>query len=169
MNSTFKDNINQIKEIYSGVYQIVLDFASHKIIEKILSRDYEYIWVHNHMTNLENNWFNSQLPISEEKKINVLARQVSFDFLIKTENYDEIGNELSQGVTLLQIKKRPPKFIDLKRLKGKTRYDLLKKECDYLFEINLRNVIDYGTLISSNKEFLEGLLIDENINWEDLP
>jgi len=36
------------------------------------------------MTSLNNNWFDSQLPISEEKSINVLARQVSFDFVIKT-------------------------------------------------------------------------------------
>jgi hypothetical protein len=63
----------------------------------------------------------------------------------------------------------PPDFLDLKRLKGKTRYDLLKKECDFLFEIDLPSAVDYGTLVSANKDYLIDLLNDKNIDWTNLP
>lgn len=54
-------------------------------------------------------------------------------------------------------------------MKGKSKYDLLKNECNYLFEINIPSATDYGTIISSNKEFLESLIENEEINWNDLP
>jgi hypothetical protein len=72
-------------------------------------------------------------------------------------------------VTLIQINKMPPYFLDLKRLNGKTRYDLLKRECDFLFEIDLPSAVDYGTLISTNKDYLADLLNDKNIDWTNLP
>jgi hypothetical protein len=101
--------------------------------------------------------------------MNVLARQLSFDFVIKTEDFAKIKNEIPNGVTLLQTNLLTPEFLDLKRLKGKTRYDLLKKECDFLFEIDLPNAVDYGTLVSTNKDYLTELMNDKKIDWTNLP
>ena len=166
---TFKDNINTIKEIYPGMFQIILDFASNKFIKFVLRDNYEFIWIHNYEPENYYKWTEYNLPISEKLPMKVLARQISYDFIIKTIDYKKIENEMPNGVTLLQTNILPPYFIDLKRLKGKTRYDLLQKECDFLFEIELPGAVDYGTLVSSNKNFLIDLLNDKRIDWTDLP
>ena len=167
--NTFKENLNTVKEIYPGIYQIILDFASNKFIDFILRTEYEFIWIHNFQPENITSWNKYDLPISTRLSKNVLARQISYDFILKTAEFEQIKEEISNGITLIQIKNKPPEFLDLKRLKGKTRYDLLKKECDYLFEINLPSAVDYGTLISSNKKYLTELLNDSKIDWNDLP
>lgn len=166
---SFKENINSIKEIYPGIFQIILDFASNKFIEFILRNDYEFIWLHDFKPLNNQIWSDYNIPISDKLQMNVLARQIAYDFIINVSDYNKIKDYIPNGVTLLQIKKIPPLFLDLKRLNGKTRYDLLKKECDFLFEIDLPNAVDYGTLISSDKNYLTYLLNDNRINWSDLP
>lgn len=166
---SFKENINTIREIYPETYQIILDFASNKFIDFILNSSFKYIWVHNFSPENNQNWINYELPISENLNKNVLARQISYDFIIETHDYKQIKNEIPNGVTLIQINELPKHYLDLRRITGKTRYELLKKECDYLFEIDLPNTVDYGTLISPDKEYLTGLLNNSDINWKDLP
>lgn len=166
---TFKDNINTIKEIYPGIFQIILDFASNKFIDHTIRDSHKYIWVHGYEVKSDSSWTKLQLPISDKLQKTVLARQIKFDFVIKSRQFDELKNEVPNGVTLLQINKLPPDFLDLEKIKGKTRYDLLKKECDFLFEIDLPSAIDYGTLVSTNLEYLTEVLNDNRVNWEDLP
>ncbi len=169
MENTFRDNINTIKEIYPGTYQIILDFASNKFIDHVIRDTHKFIWVHSYELKSNDTWTNFQLPISDNLKMSVLARQLKYDFIIGTNEFDKIKNEMPNGVTLLQINRQPPDFLDLEKIKGKTRYDLLKKECDYLFEIDLPSAVDYGTLVSSNVDFLTDLLNDKRVNWKDLP
>jgi hypothetical protein len=169
MDNSFRDNINTIKEIYPGTFQIILDFASNKFIDHIIRDTHQFIWVCDYELRSNHSWTKFQLPISDKLHRTVLARQLKYDFIIGTNEFDEIKNEMPNGVTLLQINKQPPDFLDLGKIKGKTRYDLLKKECDYLFEIDLPSAVDYGTLVSSNKNYLTGLLDDKKINWKDLP
>ncbi len=167
--NSFKENINTVKEIYPGVYQIILDFASNKFIEFILRAEYELIWIHDFEPKNISSWNKYNMPISTRLSKNVAARHISYDFIIKTAEFEEIKKEIPNGITLIQIKNKPPEFLDLKRLKGKTRYDILKKECDYLFELDLPSAVDYGTLISSNENYLIELLNDSKIDWNNLP
>lgn len=169
MENSFKHNINTVKEIYPGTYQIILGFASNKFIDHIIRDTHEFIWVYGYKLKQNQLWTKFQLPISDRMSRIVLARQLKYDFLIRTNEFGEIKNEMPNGVTLLQINKQPPDFLDLGKIKGKTRYELLKRECDYLFEIDLPSAVDYGTLVSSNKKYLTDLLDDKKINWTDLP
>jgi hypothetical protein len=169
MKNSFRDNINTIKEIYPGTYQIILDFASNKFIDHIIRDTHKFIWVHDYELKSSNTWTKFQLPISNNSQRIVQARQLKYDFIIGTNEYEEVKNEMPNGVTLLQINGQPPDFLDLGKIKGKTKYDLLKRECDYLFEIDLPSAVDYGTLVSSNVDYLTDLLNDKRINWTDLP
>ena len=169
MQNTFSDNLNTIQEIYPGIYQIILDCASNKFIKFILKDNYKYIWINKYEPKNILNWVNYSLPISDKLQMTVLARQISYDFIIKTEDFEKISNEIPNGVILLQINNMPPYFLDLQRIKGKSRYEMLKKECDFLFEIDLPGAVDYGTIISANKLFLTDLLNDKRIDWTKLP
>ena len=167
--NSFKENINTIKEIYPGVFQVILDFASNGFIKYVLRDNYEFIWIHGYEPKNNFSWTEYNLPISEKKQMKVLARRIKYDFVIKAIDYKKIEDEIPNGVTLLQTNLLPPDFIDLNKLTGKTRYDLLKKECDFLFEIDLPSAVDYGTLISPNKKYLIDLLNDKYIDWTNLP
>jgi hypothetical protein len=169
MKNSFRDSINTIKEIYPETFQIILDFASNKFIDQIIRDSHKFIWVHNYELKNNSMWTNFQLPISDNLQKTVLARQLKYDFIIETDEYEKVKNEMPNGVTLLQVNRRPPDFLDLRQIKGKTRYDLLRKECDYLFEIDLPGAVDYGTLVSSNLNYLTALINDKSIDWTDLP
>lgn len=109
---TFKENINSIIEIHPGVFQIILDFASNGLIIFALRNNYEFIWIHSYEPKDNLNWINYDLPISDKLQMNLLARQISYDFVIKMTDYNIIENEIPNGVTLVQTNKLPPHFLD---------------------------------------------------------
>lgn len=67
------------------------------------------------------------------------------------------------------MNKLPSYYLNPNGIKGKTFYDLLQKECDLLFEVNMPNATDYGTLRSCNREYLQSLLDNPLIDWKNLP
>jgi hypothetical protein len=166
---SWKENINTIQELYPGHFQIILDFATTKILPYLLSDEYQFVWVSNHHPNSVE-WKEYELPLFDNQhNQKVLARDVGFDYVLPTHEFKELLPYLATGIYLMQINKLPPYFLNPNTIKGKTRYDLLLKECDYLFEIDLPNATDYGTLRSSNRGFLQSLLDNPAINWSNLP
>lgn len=115
-------------------------------------------------------WNTYKLPIIGDESANeVLARQVTFDFAMETKEFRTLFPKLHSGITLIQLNQLPKYYLDLAKIKSKTRYDLLHRECDYLFEIDIPSAADYGTLRSSNKNWLEDLLKNKDIDWKNLP
>lgn len=86
-----------------------------------------------------------------------------------TEEFKTIMSGWEGGIQLIQINKLPPQYLDLNRITGNKRYEILKNECDYLFEVDIPSATDYGTLISPNKVYLQSLLENTDIDWENLP
>ena len=85
-----------------------------------------------------------------------------------TADFIKIYNQLPEGITIIQIDKLPPQWLNLDKVNEKSRYDLLVKECDFLFEINIRYPRDYSELITKEKSFLNQLLASPQINWDDI-
>jgi hypothetical protein len=166
----WKENINTIKEIYPGLFQIILDFATIAFLKHILSDSFKFVWVYSFKTKDCLDWKNYELPLIHNTKLNnVIARDISFSLVLPTNEFKEMLVSLGPGITLAQINKLPPDYLNPSKISGKTRYDLLQKECDYLFEIDIPGATDYGILRSSNKDYLEYLLNNKEINWTDLP
>jgi hypothetical protein len=170
------DNINSIKEIYPGQFYMILDFATNKFLEHILDDNYKYVWVSNHFVAETNDyqegydWRQYKLPLFDNNSYyNILARKITFEFAMPTSEFREVLPKLPPGITLVQLNQLPKHYLQLDRIERKTRYELLIKECDYLFEIYLPSSTDYGELVSPNKEWLQSVLDDKNIDWNDLP
>lgn len=167
---SWKENINTIKELYLGHFQIILDFATTKILPYVLKDEYQYVWVCHHSTHNSLEWREYELPLFDNQHNHkVLGRNISFDYILPTAQFKELLPQLATGIFLIQINKLPPYYLNPNTIKGKTRYDLLLKECDYLFEIDLPSATDYGTLRSSNRDFLQSLLDNKDIDWSNLP
>ncbi len=166
----WQDNIGTIKENYKGHYQIILDFATNEFLNYLLDDRYRYVWVHKHTLKNNFEWNTFQLPLIDNQSTQeVLARRLSFDFVMETDAFKNVYSKLHPGIALVQINELPKYYLDLSVIKGKTRYDLLKKDCDYLFEIDIPSATDYGTLISPDKDWLQSLLDNNEIDWTNLP
>ena len=165
----FRDNINCIRETAPGRYRIILDFATTNILPFLIRDNYNYIWVHNHTTGKGFDWEEFKLPIKDNSvNIKTLARSLTFDFILTTDEFKNIMSDWKGGIELIQMNNIPPYYHDLNIVKGKKRYEILEKECDYLFEVDIPSATDYGTLISPNREYLQSLLDNSEINWDDL-
>ena len=166
----FRDNINCLRETNPGQYRIILDFATTNILPFLIRDSYKYIWVHNHTTGKGFDWEEFKLPIKDNSvNIKTLARSLTFDFILTTDEFKKIMGDWKGGIELIQMNNIPPYYLDLDKVKGNKRYEILEKECDFLFEVNIPSATDYGALISPNREYLQSLLDNSAINWNDLP
>ncbi|MDR6563026.1 MULTISPECIES: hypothetical protein [unclassified Arcicella] len=166
------DNINTIKEIYPGQFQIILDFATSSFIKYALDLNYKYVWVSNHYLKGSLIWEEYSLPLfNNQNNIKVLARNINFDYILTTKDFIELLPKIEKdnGIHLIQMNKTPKEYLTIDRIKGKTRYQLLTKECDYLFELDIPSARDYGTIISSNRQYLQSLLDNPKLDWTNLP
>ena len=167
---SLQENINTICETAPGRFRIILDFATVGIVEHLLRDDYKYVWVHNHLAGAYSEWKEFELPIlptMENKKI--IARGVRYDFIIETSEFKKLLPDWNGGIEMIQMNRIPPYYLDLERIKGNRRFELLRDECDFLFEVDIPSATDYGILISNDRNYLQSLLDNPEIDWNDLP
>jgi hypothetical protein len=165
----WKENIDRIKEIYPGHFQIILDFATTQFLKFSLSDDYKYVWVCDHVVSNEQ-WEDHNLPLFDNKAhYKLQARNIKFEFVMPTRDFKEIMPNIGTGISLIQLNILPKHYLRTENITGKIRYDILKNECDYLFEIDIPSATDYGTIVSSKLEYLESLLASKELDWKNLP
>jgi len=166
----WKENINTIKEIFPGQYQIILDFATTAFVKYVIRENYKYVWVCNHSLQTDCTWEKRNLPLfDDQSNFDVISRQLKFDFIMPTSEFVQVLPSIESGITLLQINQLPKEYLDVNRIKGKVLYELLTKECDYLFELIIPSATDYGTIVSGDRSYLQSLLDNAEIDWNNLP
>lgn len=152
--------INVIKKIYGEHYFMLLDFPTIDILNYIIDESYQYIWG----VNYEKQgcvWETESYNLFDKKWNELYTRNVSMEFLMKTSDFLERLPYIKDNLHIIQINKIPPYYLDMNRIKGKTRYDLLKKETDYLFEIKLpysSASSDFTEIISPDIKFMNRIL-----------
>ena len=80
------------------------------------------------------------------------------EYLMRTEDFCKILPTLKHtDFHLIQTNIIPPYYLDVNRIKGKTLYDLLKRDTDYHFLLE-EVTQEYISIISPHKELLERIL-----------
>ncbi len=162
---SWEDNINTIVEIYPGQYQIILDFATSAFVKYAIKENYKFVWVCNHSLRSDCNWEKRNVPLFDKQvNFDVLSRNLRFDFIMPTNEFIQVLPYIESGITLLQINQLPKYYLDVSRIKGRTLYELLTKECDYLFELDIPSASDYGTIVSGDRAYLQSLLDNSEID-----
>ncbi len=148
----------KIVEIFDGHYQVLLDSFDKLNLFRIIDRSYKYVWGIGHIENAVE-WanYNDSLYRSEIDT-KVLARNISMEYLLKTEDFLKLVPSIHQTVKIIQTNIEPPYFLTIERLTGKGKYDLLRDKINYLFELEMPGASDYSTIISPDKMFLEALI-----------
>src|SRR5258708_3671268 len=101
---SWQENINTIKELYPGHYQIILDFATNAFLKHVLDERYKYVWVINHTLTDYPNWHQHNLPLFDnQNSYNILSRYITFDFAMPTKEFKELIPKLNSGITLIQL------------------------------------------------------------------
>lgn len=152
--------INKIKEIYPGHFYVLLDFPTLDLLGDILDESYKYVWVVNY--GLQGcDWHKDSYHLFDESIKDAQIRNLKLDFIMNTSDFIKWIPCIKNNLHVLQTNKIPPYYLDLERITGKAKYDLLKKDVDYLFDINLPYSSissDYTEIISPNLSFLNALL-----------
>lgn len=150
---------NSIFEIYQGHYQVILDSPSPQFLENIIDASYKYVWCFEHEEN-GCSWspYYHTIYSRDSFDFEVLCRNIKMEYLIETKNFLTLLPSIKGSVLIVQTNVIPPYFLDLSRLQGKTRYDILKSSIDYLFEIVLPGTADYTPIVSPDKKFLEEVI-----------
>ena len=157
--------VNTIKKIYKGHFQVILDFPSTKDLENIINLNYKYVWAIEHKE-VKTSWAKYGYSLFGKKagKSLILARNIEMEFLIETDKFLKLIPHIKQTVKIIQTNEIPPTYIDIKKLNGKAKYDLLKEKIDYLYELEMPGASDYSPIISPNREFLEEVISKFRIN-----
>ncbi len=149
---------NKIIELYEGHFQLILDFPDKSELHKVIDKSYEYVWIREHIENAVE-WSDYKHSIFGvfDNDVSVKARNVKLEILLKSEDFIKYIPLISQSVKIIQTNLEPPYYLELDKLKGKAKYDLLKTKTDYLFELDMPGAIDYSPIISPNRSYLEKL------------
>lgn len=142
-----------------GHFQVILDYPHARDLENILVRSCRYVWGIEHNEG-RTSWMPYQHTLFGEKidSKNILARNIEMEFLMDTNTFIELIPKIGQTIHLIQTNIQPPYYINLDRLKGKQKYDLLKNKLNYYLEVEIPGASDYGTLISPDRYFLESIV-----------
>ena len=150
---------NAIQEIYQGHYLVLLDFPTPHDLLKIIDNTYRYVWGVEHQV-LGTEWKDYDFLLFDKKMdaFNVKARNMKMDFLMETGDFLKNIPDIHQSIQIIQTNHVPPYYLDLSRLEGKAKYDLLLQKVDYLFYLELPGAVDYAPLISPHIDFLERVI-----------
>lgn len=147
---------HKIQPVFGEHFQLILDFPEPKDLIKILDPSYKYVWGIEHNEG-RSSWLEYQhtlfgiLALGET----CLARQIKMEFLIETATFIGLLPNIKQTIKIVQTNIVPPPYLNLESFKGAKRYDMLKKEVDYLFELEMPGATDYTSIISPNRVLLE--------------
>ncbi len=152
--------VNHITEFVKGIYGTVLDFPTKDFLKILINKSFKYIWCicyeedkYEWKTCVKNLY---GFPLND-----VLVRNVKFEYILETSKFIDLLPHIQGGIHIIQINKIPPYYLNgaMATMNRKTKYELLQKETDFLFEINLPPSPDYTSLVSPSREFLENVLL----------
>jgi hypothetical protein len=147
---------NKITELYDGHFQLILDSPDKLALYKIIDPSYRYVWMFEHQENkVEWGDYKHSLFGVFDDTSRIRARNMKMESLVPTDIFLKLIPSISQTIKIIQTNTAPPYFLNLENIHGKTRYNLLKKHLDYLFELDMPGASDYTPIISPNKAFLE--------------
>jgi hypothetical protein len=151
-------DVLKITEIYPGHFQTLLDFPTAMDLHKLIRPDYKYIWgVVHEESGVE--WGAYRGAVFGQYLDQALARNISFEFLLETDQFLRVLPGITQSVKIVQTNHMPPYYLRLSTITQlKTWYDLLHKTVDYLFEVDIPGASDYAPMISPNRLFLESVI-----------
>lgn len=150
--------VNQITEISDGIYESVLDFPTKDFLKVLISDKYRYVWCVCYEEDMYE-WNTIGRNLYGMSLNEVLVRNVRLEYILETSQFIELIPHIKGG-HFIQMNKIPSYYLSgsMDHMNIKTKYDLLKKETDFLFEIDLPPSPDYTPVISPDRDFLEEAL-----------
>jgi len=147
--------VNKISEIYDGIYHVILDFPNQDIVlANIVDDNIPYVLLVEAKLGDET-WKNFEIKGNDSWSI--FSKKIQGDFIVKTEDFIKLNKNIF-WMWAIQIESFPPVFFDFNKIKGKTKYDILKK-------INFNFILesqpgggDFVRLITPSKSLIEDLL-----------
>ena len=124
----------EIRQMASGMFRLVIDVGSNRMLPAILRPDIEWVWIVRHFPNPRFEWWDTNLPLSTAgSTFCVRVRNLSFDLVFRTEeflrNYREF---IPHGIDLYQSVKPMPDSLYLDCISDAARDQVLKQNGVFL-------------------------------------
>lgn len=150
-------------------YSMILKNVSKDIIPFLVSPNYKYLLFVNYEYVPNHTWH--ILKETEFEGLNVQGRNITFDLLVESNVFLNKPSAflMPTGVRVIQMDNKPPWYLNFSRLNEKTQYEMLNKDCEWLFDFYASGQNMDCAISSSSKEFLESILTNPKLNLEDLP
>ena len=145
-------SLNQIT-VHNGVFESILDFPDQAaIIDLLLDPALPVVLM---VDVCLGNFTWKQFEISGYRNLEGLARQVSGDFIVTTEEFRRIHKEV-RWMWAIQMETTPPDYFDFDKIKGPQRYQLLKS-CGFRFILESQpgGGGDYATIVTQSRELIQ--------------
>ena len=145
-------NLNHITEVHDGVFESILDFPDQAaLIDLLLDPALPVVLM---VDVCLGNFTWKQFEISGYSDLEGLARQISGDFIVTTEEFRRLNKEV-QWKWAIQMERSPPDYFDFGQIKGPQRYQVLKS-CGFRFMLESQpGGGDYATVVTQSRELVQ--------------
>lgn len=153
-------NINEITEIDEEIFEAILDFPDEKkLVNLLIDRNLPLVLLID--VQIGNfSWQN--FNISGFERIEGMCRSITGDFLVSTDTFICLCETLSWKYAI-QLKNRPPDYFDFNKIKGKQRYQILRK-CGFHFILESQPCGgDYALVITQSRLLLQRVIDETTI------
>ena len=144
--------INDIKELAPGVFWSLLWCPTAQHLGQLLRPDgHVLVWKHRvgHVS-----WEEARVPVVDlTDPVSVRARYVEMDLLLPTATFLELLPRLEPAISAVQLGVEPPHYLDLRRIKGRQLYRLLREAEWHVLMDTPAN--DFGQVMSPHREVVE--------------
>ena len=145
-------NTNEITEIDEEIFTAVLDFPDEKrLIDLLIDKNLPLVLLIDvRIGNFTWQHFN----ILGFERIEGMCRSITGDFLVSTDAFISLHEKWSWRWAI-QLEKRPPDHFDFNKIKGKQRYQILRK-CGFRFILESQpGGGDYVSLLTPSRQLLK--------------
>ncbi|MGJ3255023.1 MAG: hypothetical protein ACFE0K_01735 [Alcanivorax sp.] len=150
-------NLNKVSEIHDGVFESILDFPDQKALIDLLVEPRLPLVLMVEVSIGNSTW--QQVEISGINHLEGFAREVSGDFIVTTDEFLRLSQEV-RWIWAVQMERTPPDYFDFTKIKGAQRYKILKS-CGFRFVLESQpGGGDYATVVTQSEE-LSRRAIDE--------
>ena len=142
--------VNEITEPFPGHFSAVLDFPRPDDAKRLVNASVPYVWLSGYQQ-AGSTWqpYSGEL-LGAKAPPGVRIRYMTADFLMETAQFIELPDELRHTIHLIQVHEPPAHYLELRRYRGKTKYEMLQR-AGYYLELVIPGATDFASVVSTDR------------------
>jgi len=147
-----------IMESATGHEMILVQGAVASRLARLLNPEIPFVWILGHMPNRIVQWWETEVPWSTEARISAKVRMLSYDMLLRTEEFLGHVEALDDhGLALIQSRKPMPDTLDLSRV-PETQQDAVVIGNGGFLRVYLPHAMETASVVCYEPGYLQSVI-----------